>query len=205
MSTVHDEATNENKTNDLIDRFKANLESHKDDEAFARKFILHGSCFALDEQKHYDLKDDIASHFSLEASTDVFIVGSAKLGFSIAPSKRFRRFTDDSDIDVAIVNHEIYARVWHEIHRYKLSGGWWPKRESFESYLSWGWIRPDKLPRSRHFSFTNEWWDYFRSLQQRRVGGPYKVAGALYHDINFVVKYQSNAIKLCRLDGMEDA
>ncbi|MGZ3142519.1 hypothetical protein ACVDFE_11090 [Lentzea chajnantorensis] len=182
----------------LITQFMDNLITYPDNDAFTRRFILHGNCFAIDEQTHYDLKSEIAAKFSLESATDIFVVGSAKLGFSIAPNKRFRGFHDTSDIDVAIINHDLYKSVWHEVHEFKLSGEAWRQQQSFESYLSWGWIRPDKLPKSRYFSFTNEWWEFFRSLQERRVGGPYKVSGALYHDPTFLIRYQNNAVNLCR-------
>lgn len=198
-----DRTTTETSEDPLIAAFKQNLASYLDNSMFTRRFILHGECAAIENRIHYDLKAEIASRFSLEVTTDVFVVGSAKLGFSIAPHKRFKPFNDTSDIDVAIINHELYKSIWHEVHEFKMSGEGWRQRRDFESYLSWGWIRPDKLPKSRYFSFTNEWWDFFRSLQQRRIGGPYKISGALYHDLDFLVRYQNNAVDLCRLQNSE--
>jgi len=181
-----------------VEEFKANLQRQHDSEEFAREHILHGGCHMINESQHYMLKRRIAENYNLESTTDIFVVGSAKLGFSIAPHKRYRPFRDTSDIDLAIVNHRLYEQVWHEVHRYKESGADWPKKLDFESYSSWGWIRPDKLPFSPTFKFAGDWWDFFRTLQRDRVAGQYKVAAALYHDLNFLVRYQSLAIEKCR-------
>jgi hypothetical protein len=129
---------------------------------------------------------------------DIFVVGSAKLGFSISPKKRYRLFGDQSDIDIAIVSHDLYERVWHETHEYMNSGAYWHNKREFERYLAWGWIRPDKLPGGPTFEFTDMWWNFFRSLQQSRRYGPYKIAAAVYHDMSFLTKYQMGSVASCR-------
>jgi hypothetical protein len=174
------------------------LVSQRDDAIVVRQKILHGNSFAIDEATHFGLKQTVAEKFGIDVSTDVFMVGSAKMGFSLAPTKRFRHFRDKSDIDLAIINHDLYKRIWHEVHAYKESGADWPEQATFEKYLSWGWIRPDKLPRSASFEFANEWWDFFRGLQASRAAGPYKIAAALYHDFPFFVKYQQRSVAACR-------
>jgi hypothetical protein len=192
------------RPSEYIRIFREKLTRQPDNPKFVREHILHGPCAAIEEGMQFDLKQRIAEKFSIEATTDVFIVGSAKLGFSIAPQKRYRAFGDSSDVDVAIVNHELYQRIWHELQGYKDSGADWPKRASFERFLAWGWIRPDKLPQSASFSFSNEWWEFFRAMQKARAAGPYKVAGAIYHDISFLVRYQVTSVAACRLQEEED-
>ena len=179
--------------------FMESLSSQGDNFAIVNQHVLHGSCFAIGETAHYELKQEIALNFSLEVNQDIFIVGSAKMGFSVAPHKRYRDFGDRSDIDVAIVSHDLYQKVWHEVHAYSESGADWPRKSEFESYAAWGWIRPDKLPGGNVFKFANEWWDFFRSLQQSRRFGPYKIAAGIYHDMYFLKSYQTRAIAACRL------
>ena len=197
-----DEATAHPGTVERISAFQAALLSEAHDRVVVQQHVLHGSCFAVTESDHFLLKQAVASEFRLEVATDVFVVGSAKLGFSIAPNKRWRGFGDYSDIDVAIVNHQLYQTVWHEVDEYRQSGADWPRKREFERYLAWGWIRPDKLPRSQVFSFSNRWWDFFRELQSKRIAGPYKIAAALYHDIDFLVTYQMQAVGSCRSVGI---
>lgn len=185
---------------DHVARFKAALCGQSNDETIVRGTILHGPSFAIEDEAHFGLKQRVATQMNIDVSRDVFMVGSGKLGFSIAPHKRYQPFGDRSDIDLAIVNHDLYQRVWHEVHAYKESGAHWPDQAAFEKYLSWGWIRPDKLPRSASFPFSNEWRDFFRSLQTQRVAGPYKVAAALYHDFPFFIKYQQRSVAACRTE-----
>ncbi len=181
--------------------FRTKLTVELDDEAVVRELVLDGRSFAINESQHFNLKRRIASALSVDANTSIFVVGSAKLGFSIAPSKRYIAFGDHSDIDVAVVDHTLYERVWHEAHEYMESGADWPKKAGFEKYLAWGWIRPDMLPSAPTFSFSNQWWEVFRCLQSDRIAGPYKVSGAIYHDISFLIAYQKRAIALCRTEG----
>lgn len=183
-------------------RFEGFLLREPLDERIVNSKIFHGSCHALTEDQHFSLKERIADEYSLSTHQDIFLVGSAKLGFSIAPHKRYRPFGDSSDIDIAIVSHDLYQRVWHEAHAYSESGADWPKKGKFQDYISWGWIRPDMLPRSDTFSFSRDWRDFFREIQRSRAFGPYKVAGALYHDLRFLTQYQRRAVAACR-ENME--
>lgn len=181
-----------------VEEFRRNLATEEDDVRFVRRHILHGNCYALNEEQHYRIKERISSEFSLELTTDLHVVGSARLGFSIAPNKRYNKFHEESDIDIAVVSHELYCRIWHELRAYKESGAYWRRQQQFEDYLSWGWIRPDMLPVRRSFPFTTRWWEFLDELQAARTGGPYKVRGAIYHDLDFLLGYQANAVKLCR-------
>lgn len=183
-----------------IEAFKAALLGQPDDEQVVRQLILHGSAFAIGDDALYTLKQRVGAEFGVDPNQDVFLVGSAKLGFSVAPSQRYKPFADDSDLDVAIVAHDLYQQVWHEVHQYSLSGGYWPDRERFEGYLAKGWIRPDLLPNSPTFAFSNAWFEFFRALKAERIGGPYKINAGLYHDMSFLVKYQKGAVTKCRED-----
>ncbi|MFP3398702.1 hypothetical protein SB749_20460, partial [Brevibacterium sp. SIMBA_078] len=80
---------------------------------------------------------------------------SAKVGFSLAPDKRYREFGDSSDLDVAIISPVLFDRVWHSVLDYKNSRQYWPKKNEFKHHFFDGWIRPDKLPPSKKFSFAN--------------------------------------------------
>ena len=57
------------------------------------------------------LKAEISSHFG-ERPENVYLVGSAKLGFSIAPHKLWQPFSDESDIDVVIISEDLFKSLW---------------------------------------------------------------------------------------------
>jgi hypothetical protein len=75
-----------------------------------RRFLIFGSCAQLDDDRYYRLKATIAEHFSIHPN-EIIVVGSTKLGFSIAPTKRYRVFSETSDIDVAIISPQLFDKV----------------------------------------------------------------------------------------------
>ena len=84
------------------------------DNIVVQKHITFGDSYILDRDQYFTLKRNISEKFRIHPS-QVILVGSGKLGFSIAPTKRFRHFGDQSDIDVAIVSSELIP--------YNLGGG----------------------------------------------------------------------------------
>ena len=56
---------------------------------------------------------------------NVQIVGSAKVGYSLSPSKLFSPFHDEcpdkpsSDIDIAIISEQLYKKFWDELRQAK--------------------------------------------------------------------------------------
>src|SRR5688572_3682876 len=100
-----------------IDRFKSDLGTLSI-PLMVQKHITFGSCYILDEERYFELKARIADRFSLHPS-EVIIVGSGKLGFSIAPHQRWKHFGDRSDIDVAVVSSSLFDLYWMQVFRFK--------------------------------------------------------------------------------------
>lgn len=176
--------------------FKADLKV-KSAQEVVRRHISFGDCFALDEEQHFQLKSAVASQFDLNP-VDVFIVGSAKLGFSIAPSKRYRHFGNYSDIDIAVVSDRLFDRVWEEAYEYARKGGYWEAQRQFERYFFKGWIRPDMLPSSPIFGFSNAWWEFFRTLTASHNFGPFRIRAGIYRGNRFLEGYQEKAVSACK-------
>lgn len=179
----------------MIDDFKKDLNTLNSNQLF-RKYILTGQAFALDNSKYYQLKEEVCDYFEIEFN-DIVLVGSGKLGFSIKPSKRYEEFGNESDIDIAVVSTELFQKVWKEAFLYKKSGAYWPKSNIFFQYLSEGWIRPDKLPSSRFFDFTEKWWTFFNQITSNGRYGHVKIRGGLYHSWFFLQEYQKICIQQC--------
>ncbi|MHC8315726.1 hypothetical protein [Pseudomonas sp. LB3P31] len=177
----------------MIDDFKQDL-AILTSLQIIRKYILAAESKILSVDQHYRLKEQVCENFGIEFS-DVIVVGSGKLGFSIKPSRRFQSFNDESDIDIAVVSPKLFEAVWAEAYLFKKGGAYWPKSESFFRYLSEGWIRPDKLPRNQ---FTTEWWAFFNALTSSGQYGPYKIRAGLYHSNFFLHEYQKICIEQCK-------
>ena len=178
-----------------IDVFKRDLASY-DAIDIARRHIIFGECAVMSPDDYFRLRTTIARKFDIHPN-NVLIVGSAKLGFSIAPHKRYRAFCDESDLDVVIISERFFDLVWIDLHRYFTEGGYWEHSDEFREYLFRGWIRPDKLPPDQHFPFGREWWDFFNALSASREFTTARIRGAIYKNWYFLESYQRITIAGC--------
>jgi hypothetical protein len=87
-----------------------------------RHHILGMECHTLSNSSHFDLRNRVSTEFEIHPS-EVFVVGSAKLGFSIAPQKLYRHFCDTSDVDVVVVSPKLFDLLWKKLYSYEESGG----------------------------------------------------------------------------------
>ena len=167
------------------------------DSMMVQKHITYGDCFVLGQGDYFELKSEVSDRFRVHPS-EVVVVGSGKLGFSIAPSKRYRIFGDESDIDLAIVSTTLFEQIWTDVFEYTNEGESWQDEKEFKDYLFRGWVRPDKLPPANKFAFCREWWDYFRGLERQGRYGDYKIRAGIYKSWRFLESYQTSAVRGCR-------
>lgn len=182
-----------------LESFKFDLR-RLDSLEIVRKNVIYGSCAMLSDDLYLGLRSVVAHKFGLHPN-EILIVGSGKLGFSIAPHKRYRPFADTSDVDLVIVSDRLFAKTWESLYQYSEHGGYWERLNEFKTYLFQGWIRPDKLPNSRNFKFANDWWEFFRDLTASHKFGPYKIRAALYMNWTFLESYQLRGVNACRSDA----
>jgi predicted nucleotidyltransferase len=190
-----------------MEHFLANLVSTPNEEAlldFCRKHSLHGTPKIFDgaEDKYYEFRKKIAEKFQVNFH-EVFITGSAKLGFS--PFKE-KMFDYDSDIDVAIVSSELYERIMSSIHEYQMQLRENRKAVSYDElkgyhkfleYGAIGWMRPDLLPTSfRVKKLKMEWFDFFNSLSYGKSEvGNYKVTAGAFKTYQHLEKYTLSGLR----------
>ena len=185
-----------NDTDSRVKEFQERLVENAPNYIVQRD-IIFGSCAVIDNDQYLSLRSEVAKKFRVHPN-DVLVVGSAKLGFSIAPHKRYRHFGDESDIDVVIVKSELFDDVWHSVYKAWMSKVYWPDEFNFQKYLFRGWIRPDYFPATPSVKIAKDWWEYFRSLTYSRSYGPYKLSGAIYKSWDYVEQYQMGAITQCK-------
>lgn len=175
--------------------FRSMLDSGADVLTIVRRRVLHGAPYALSEDDAYGVARDVAEYWDVHPNRDVFVVGSAQLGFSISPNKRWKPFGDTSDIDVAVVSDRLFERYWEDVDRYAGEPTSWANRDRCKLSLASGWLRPDLLPGS----MASDWFEFFRTLQRdQRYGGGIKIAAGIYYSMGFLERYQSRAVRLCR-------
>jgi hypothetical protein len=180
----------------MLDEFKADLQKLDAKQMF-RRYLLTGSCFAINDNQYHLLRNEISEYFDV-GFTDIHMVGSAKLGFSIKPQKRYAIFGEESDIDLAIVSPHLFEKIWEEVFLYQKTGADWPKSQEFFKYLVEGWVRPDKLPTSSYFELTGQWWKFFQKITSSQKYGQYKIRAGLYYSMFFFEEYQKISIEQCK-------
>ena len=186
---------------------ESSLQLFKDDLAnlsvddIVKKHICSGPPLLLPPQLYADLRNEVATKFTIHP-VEVIMVGSGKLGFSIAAGKRYRHFCDESDIDITIVSGALFDKVWENVYEYRKVAGYWPEAYKFREYLFEGWIRPDMLPPSNNFPTGNDWWEFFRGLTASSKYGPYKIRAGLFKSANFLQSYQRITVKQCKDESM---
>ena len=177
------------------------------DELIVQRHIVHPSPFVFDgdDGMYFSIKHEISNHFQVNPE-DVKMVGSAKLGFSIAPHQLWKPFDDESDIDMVIVSPEVFDRFWKQLYDFNINltvrtEDEQIKYNKFLKYFFKGWIRPDLFPFD--YPRREEWETFFKSISHGQYRNR-KVTGALYRDMEFFERYHVMNIKRLRVGGFVD-
>lgn len=174
---------------------------------FVQKFLFHGTPHVFNEREndYFEFRTEIANKFDV-GFHEVFIVGSAKLGFSFHKKKDFDY---DSDIDVVIVNEKLFEEFYSKIsdYQYQLDKHHrtvnMKEKELYNEFLQYlvkGWMRPDKLPISFQVGeLKRNWLDYFNSLSNgKSTVGNYKVRAGLFKNRTYLEKYYVSSVNNTR-------
>ncbi len=174
---------------------------------FCRRNSLHGTpaVFNGNEDAYYEFRSRIASKF-LISFHEVFITGSAKLGFS--PFKK-KLFDYESDVDVAIISGDLYEKIMANIHEYQMALRENRKAVSvdelkayhkFLEYGAIGWMRPDLLPTSFRVSeLKKDWFEFFDSISYGKSEvGNYKVTAGAFKSYSHLERYTLSGLRSLR-------
>ena len=187
--------TDQSEITGRIKDFLEDLETLPD-SVMVQKHITFGESYILQRDQYFDLKYEISKQFKIHPS-QVLVVGSGKLGFSIAPDKRYRHFGDQSDLDVAIVSDDLFNTLWLAVFEYwNNNRGYWKREAKFKDYLFRGWLRPDYIPP--YIPSASQWFAFFRKLTESQRFGPYKISAGVYVSWSYLEYYQQTAVAQCR-------
>lgn len=189
-----------------LDEFLLSLKNCSDDALvdFCRRTVLHGTpvVFTGREDEFYEFRKRIATKFDI-IFHEIYITGSAKLGFS--PHKE-KIFGYDSDIDVAIVSETLFNNFLERIRQYQMelrrsrttvSVNELQKYHKFLEYLVMGWIRPDLLPLNFHVkTLKDDWFQFFSSISNGKSEvGNYKVTAGVFKSYTHLEEYTLSGFK----------
>lgn len=188
------------------EEFKERLLNDTTENILNDILLGEGDIHVTIEQKRYILKI-LSEKFSVPLnSMRLIVVGSAKLGFSISeknikdslPLPRYRSFSPQSDIDLAIISQPIFDTIWNELSNYSFGVPYYPwQSNKFGDYMVCGWMRPDHFPKRVRLRKCDDWWDTFRFLSSRQFLGRRRIRAGLFYSFDQLKIYQSKALLEC--------
>jgi len=182
-----------------ISEFSKYVADANDKQVFDR-YYYSGSSAVLSSEQETELRRRISDQFNI-SMREVFLVGSAKIGCTLTHKPKrapLSPFGDESDVDVAIISEQLFNQYWKLVFDHWADAGDWSKAGKFKSYLFRGWLRPDMMPVDSEFPISNDWFEFFRSLQASGVSEGYKISAGIYHGDDFWERYASTALASCR-------
>jgi hypothetical protein len=189
------------------DEFKA-LVLQKSPDDIVRDEILSPGAYAIADDLIEYMRRELSASFNIPIDKiQLFIVGSGKFGFSISRKKekesgqwlpRYRSFSAESDIDVAVVSQTLYYLIWKELAGYAHGDNEYMFSSEQGAYMLWGWLRPDFFPKYAGLVLSETWWQKFNSFSADTRFGRRKIRGGLYFGRWFLSEYQKRAVVECR-------
>lgn len=195
------------KNGKIMENFYEELvEQDSDDKLldFCRKRVIHGTPFVFvgRDDDFYSFRKKVADQFQVPFH-EIYIVGSAKLGFS---PRKGKPFDLDSDIDVAVVSESLFDVIMENIRNYQMGLRKAKRKVSerelslyhqFLEYVALGWIRPDKLPLLFQIGeLKTRWFEFFESISYGHSEvGNYKVAAGVFKSYHHLEMYLLSGMK----------
>ena len=185
-----------------VDEFKSSLVNH-DVEDIYNDCILGSNIWYFKEHSsgkdHYEIYDKFKKYLAKNLEihvNNVAIVGSAKLGFSLAPKKNFRLFNSESDIDIIIVSPEIFRKSWDAY--LDLSSKYFVKDYSFVSGNIFRRFVSLKTPDPRS-AFFDAW-----SKKVEPCKKDLQVVFNISNEVNYRIYESWDAVKFYHQSGIVD-
>jgi len=187
----------------MVEEFKAHLKQ-KETRWIYRKYLLGHDVWYFREYlnitSHAIVYDDLKIFMSemLDVHVNnIAIVGSAKLGYSITPSKEklFKPFSSNSDIDIVIVSPEIFRQSWSAFIELKNKG----YIHQYQKITSNIFQRFVMLKQPNHKS------DFFRHWNGKiePCKKDLQTVFSMSHDINYRIYESWEAVEFYHCNGIE--
>jgi Protein of unknown function DUF262 len=194
-----------------VDEFKRALLIKSLDQV-VKDYVFEGLPYVFRDtpQLMKTLRSHLCNSLSISAERTI-IIGSAKTGFSLSPDTVFRQFSDESDIDILVVDEKIFDDIWKIVlswHYPRRIGGLggldasWGGRRRRDLY--WGWFVPDKI-RYEGLSFpevlkplrdiSTAWFNAFRSLSRFPEFSRRNITGRLYRTWDHALLYHADGLR----------
>ena len=151
--------------------------------------------FREQPELYQTLKEHLSKSLGCHES-NITVVGSAKVGFSLSPFKFERQFLSRSDIDVIVIDEKLFDLVWNLVLLWhypqrltRLNDNDWNGLGVHAKNIYWGWFVPDNVVYNdlTHGNALHQlqtisglWFNTFQGLGQYRGLMRRRINGRLY-------------------------
>jgi len=180
----------------MQDNFKAEL-TNNNISYIASKWIIEKVPFVFCDniEQHIKWKETLASKLGVD-SKSIVLTGSASVGFSLNPEKNFRKFDEESDIDVAIISQHFFDNSWHFLRNLGTNLYQYNPREKNAIYdhrtrlIYWGTIATDKIIQI--LPFGERWVSALSHMSQIEPTLDRRINIRIYKDFEALRAYLQN-------------
>jgi hypothetical protein len=172
-------------------------------ELVAQRWVIDRTpvLFDANQRGYVDWKSTLASAIEVDGRA-ITIIGSACVGFSLNPTKNFRNFNQESDIDVAVISAHHFDVAWRTIRNlgtsvHSLNT---KQRASLDDHrkrlIYWGTFDTKhllpKLPFGKH------WFEAFQRITTVDPTKDRDVNARIYRDFESLSAYHANNMRSLR-------
>lgn len=141
----------------------------KERKSLLNLLIISNFCYAFKKKPivYEQITQYIADRFEVH-KTQIILIGSAKTGFAIDPKNYGREFSDQSDLDFAIVNRELFDKCVTDYNVWKTKNAnreyteenkrkyrfWDGNINELKHHIKKGFIDTYKIPNFEEFTTT---------------------------------------------------
>ena len=134
--------------------------------------------------------------------------GSSSCGFSLNPNKKFKKFDDNSDIDIAIVSQYHFDVSWRTLRNLgtkKLDLNQFQRaslNDHVQRLIYWGTIATDKILEI--LPFGKEWLHFMLEMSEELPTQNRKINFRIYKDFESLRFYQTNNLEKIKTKQFTD-
>ena len=162
--------------------------------------------FGEDVNKYIEWKHELSKIIEIDPDM-ILVTGSGAVGISLSPYKNFRPFSQDSDIDIAIISEYFFNESWHflrslgtQYHKYK------PKekqaiKDHVERLIYWGTVATDKILPI--LPFGKKWFEAINQIKEKDPINGKELRFRIYKDFASLRAYQVNTLLQLRNEQLE--
>lgn len=186
----------------MKEEFLEQLESVGPD-LIAQRWVIDRTpqIFDNDQTAYVDWKSKLASAIEVDGRA-ISVIGSACVGFSLSPTKKFRDFGDSSDIDVAIISAYHFDVAWRTIRNFgtKIHTLNRKQRASLDDHkarlIYWGTFDTKHLlPK---LPFGKQWFEAFEQMTTHEPTRDRDINARIYRDFESLSAYHANNMRKLR-------